>query len=386
MKKGLFAAALFSLLFISTQAAFSEYGQSLANGTFDENLSYWTIEPKGTHGVVWYDQAAVLLNPGDLPLDPSWPFYTLTYDENNDRIEGSFYFLTVFSTDSTYPTDPIGDNLDYSLISQPLTLPVNADMISFDVIMEIYNRFRAPFETDIFTVVVYGPDMPEQQIFYLDTDDVQNPIGDINYEYNDWDYGIEFWTQHLGYHTTSSYKIPSEWAGQDVTIEFRLDHDFDDNVQTTVTVDDVAISVKGDATPPAVTVGELMELWPPNHKYRTFNLSDCVLSAGDDTDGQLNIDEVGTILSIYSDEPEESTAKGDGNFLDDIVILGPSSFKVRAERQGAGNGRTYGVTFEVKDSSGNSTIATFYLGVPHDQSGNPIVDDGPESGYIVNAF
>ena len=84
------------------------------------------------------------------------------------------------------------------------------------------------------------------------------------------------------------------------------------------------ISQKGDVTPPTVTIGEMMELWPPNHKYRTFYLSDCIQGISDDTDGQMDINKVGTILSIYSDELEDSTGKGDGNFLNDIIILGTS--------------------------------------------------------------
>ena len=90
------------------------------------------------------------------------------------------------------------------------------------------------------------------------------------------------------------------------------------------------------------------------------------------------------ILSIYSDEPEDLEGKGDGNTVDDIVILGPSSFKVSSERQGTGNGRVYGITFIVFDSSGNSSVATVYLGVPHDKSEKtPIEDDGSASGYEV---
>jgi hypothetical protein len=368
MKKGLFRIVLLWVLLMSGQAVFSEYGQPLTNGTFDSDLSSWTIDPDGVNSVVWYDQAAVLLNPGDYPLDPTWPF------------QESFGFL------STYPAWA-GGNLDYSSLFQPLTLSNNVDMISFDVTMEIYNRF-SDSETDVLTAVVwYGPTMSEwKRIYRLSSFDVQWYEVDGNYMYDDWDEGLELWTRHMGFQATCTYDV-SEWAGQDVIVEFKLDHDYMDGVRTAVTVDDVAISETGDATPPAVTVGEMIELWPPNHKYRTFNLSDCVLSVGDDTDGQLDIDEVGTILSIYSDEPEDVKGRGDGDFLDDIVLLGTSSFKVRSERQGTNNGRIYGVTFEVKDSSGNSTVATFYLGVPHDQSDHsPIVDDGPESGYTINAF
>ena len=56
---------------------------------------------------------------------------------------------------------------------------------------------------------------------------------------------------------------------------------------------------------------------------------------------------------------------------------------VRAERQGSSNGRVYGVSFEVVDNCGNVAPATCFVGVPHDQLGNPPVDDGAAAGYSV---
>jgi len=135
--------------------------------------------------------------------------------------------------------------------------------------------------------------------------------------------------------------------------------------------------------PPEVMVADMLEIWPPNHKYRTFNLSDCVVEVQDACEGPINVDDAGTIVSIYSDEPEDAQGVGDGQTVDDIVILGSSSFKVRAERQGRGNGRVYGVTFDVADAAGNITTATCYVGIPHDKSGDPPVDDGPDGGYTT---
>lgn len=130
-----------------------------------------------------------------------------------------------------------------------------------------------------------------------------------------------------------------------------------------------------DTQAPTVTHGEMLELWPPNHKYTTLHLSDCVESVVDECEGEIDIDEAGTILSIYSDEPENST--GDGNTNDDVVIVDHSSFRLRAERRGGGDGRVYGISFEVTDSEGNTTTDTCFVGVPHDQSGRPPGDDGP---------
>ncbi|MDJ0765843.1 MAG: DUF5011 domain-containing protein [Myxococcota bacterium] len=141
-----------------------------------------------------------------------------------------------------------------------------------------------------------------------------------------------------------------------------------------------------DTTPAHVTVSEMIELWPPHHDMHTFNLSDCVVSVEDDCEGSLAVDAVGTILSMYSDEPEDAKGGGDGKTVEDMIILSNSSFAVRAERQGKLNGRVYGITFEVLDTFGNSTVETCYVGVPHDQDGDPPpdpIDDGAESGYVI---
>ena len=136
-----------------------------------------------------------------------------------------------------------------------------------------------------------------------------------------------------------------------------------------------------DTRPPVVTIRDIVELWPPNHDYATLNLSDCVESVVDECEGALNVDELGTILSIYSDEPENAT--GDGNTIEDIVILDHSAFKVRVERRGGANGRVYGVSFEISDTAGNAVEETCFVGVPHDQSGDLPLNDGPGAGYSV---
>ena len=66
----------------------------------------------------------------------------------------------------------------------------------------------------------------------------------------------------------------------------------------------------------------------------------------------------------------------------DIAILDNSSFAVRSERQGGGNGRVYTVHFEVSDTSGNAAVASCRFEVPHNHK-RPAVDDGPGGGYTV---
>lgn len=135
--------------------------------------------------------------------------------------------------------------------------------------------------------------------------------------------------------------------------------------------DEVLITVK-DNMKPVVMPREMLQMWPPNHKYQEFKLSDLVVSATDNCSDVLDVNAAGRIISIDSDEPEIG---GDDNTADDIVIQGNGSFKLRAERQGKGNGRVYSVTFEIIDKAGNVTRTTAYVGVPHDKSGDPPIND-----------
>lgn len=135
-----------------------------------------------------------------------------------------------------------------------------------------------------------------------------------------------------------------------------------------------------DTTPPVVELRATKELWPPNHKMETLTLAD-LATVTDACEGELDANEVGTILDIYCDEPDDDT--GDGNTAGDIVIANDFTFSVRVERKGNGNGRVYGVRFEVSDSSGNSAEATAFVHVPHDQSGRTVVDDGAAGGQVV---
>lgn len=119
-------------------------------------------------------------------------------------------------------------------------------------------------------------------------------------------------------------------------------------------------------------------LWPPNHQYHTFSLADCVTSVTDQCDGALSIAQVGQITSVTSDEPEDSTGNGDGHTCNDVVIKNNTTFDLRAEREGGGDGRVYTVSFTVRDEAGNITAGSCKVQVPHDSSGSPAVNSGPE--------
>lgn len=136
-----------------------------------------------------------------------------------------------------------------------------------------------------------------------------------------------------------------------------------------------------DTTAPILTLNSYSpSMWPPNHKYSTFQLTQFVTGASDSCDSGVGLSSV-VIEKVTSDEAENSG--GDGNTLNDIVIAGDcKSVQLRAERNGGGNGRVYTITFLVRDASNNTTRATAKVKVPHN-NGASAVEDAVQ--YTVNS-
>lgn len=125
-------------------------------------------------------------------------------------------------------------------------------------------------------------------------------------------------------------------------------------------------------------------MWPPNHQYKTFNVSDFVSSANAGCGGG-DITSSVVIQKVSSDEPEDSASGGDGTTLNDIVIApNCKSVQLRRERDGLLNGRVYTITFKVTDSFGNTATATVKVSVPITNGGSA-VDNGAAAGYTVNS-
>jgi hypothetical protein len=114
-----------------------------------------------------------------------------------------------------------------------------------------------------------------------------------------------------------------------------------------------------DTTPPefslTVTPGVL---WPPNHKMVLITPS---WEVSDNCD---ELPEV-TLVSITSNEDDD--AKGDGHTTDDIQVKGDGSIYLRAERSGKGTGRIYTITYQAVDASGNVTVDSATVTVPHNR-------------------
>ncbi|MFX0205637.1 MAG: PKD domain-containing protein [Candidatus Hodarchaeota archaeon] len=149
------------------------------------------------------------------------------------------------------------------------------------------------------------------------------------------------------------------------------------------TDDDTTIITVTDTTPPEIIMSnEPIILWPPNHKYHTISVSDFIIEVSDICDADVGIDNV-IITAVTSDEPENAQGKGDGNTVNDILILDSQTVKLRAERQGNGNGRVYTIYFMVEDESGNIATGSFEIWVPHDNGhGSTPINDG--TAYVVN--
>lgn len=136
---------------------------------------------------------------------------------------------------------------------------------------------------------------------------------------------------------------------------------FDQIAETVTPVDSLG--------PIVTTITSPVTLWPPDHKYVTIALAQCVTSVVDQCDGSLDPMTQGQITSVTSNE--QAAVIGSGNTCNDIVIASNNTVNLRAEREGGGQGRIYTINFTESDSHGNKTPATCVVQVPHDQSGAP---------------
>lgn len=96
-------------------------------------------------------------------------------------------------------------------------------------------------------------------------------------------------------------------------------------------------------------------LWPPNH-----NLVNVGLSASASPDARV-------VVSVFSDEADQADT-GDGNFSPDAKDVGPGTLRLRAERNGNGDGRVYLIIVKAISPSGGVAVSCDAVVVPHSQS------------------
>lgn len=138
-----------------------------------------------------------------------------------------------------------------------------------------------------------------------------------------------------------------------------------------------------DRTPPVITLKNTVNLWPPNHRYSTVNVSSLVAAVSDNCGGSLNAVNV-RITRASSDEPEDGPGD-DGATLQDIVINNTCrAVQLRGERNGVSNGSIYTIELAIADASGNVGTASAQVAVPLNQAGlAAVLGLGP--GYSVVA-
>ena len=115
-----------------------------------------------------------------------------------------------------------------------------------------------------------------------------------------------------------------------------------------------------DEIPPTIDAIYLTHdvLWPANHKYVDIDVN---VFASDNFDTEVDV----SLLSVTSNEPDNGV--GDGNTVNDIVIINDLLIKLRAERSGKGSGRVYTMTYQATDDCGNTATAEAIVTVPHNK-------------------
>ena len=116
-----------------------------------------------------------------------------------------------------------------------------------------------------------------------------------------------------------------------------------------------------DTIPPDISVTlNRYELWPPNHKLVEIDATVAVTDVCD-------LDAGFVLTSITSNEPDDGLGDGDAeNDIQDAEFGTPdTTFKLRAERSGTGEGRTYTIVYTAYDSCNtepyNTTMVTVYV-------------------------
>ncbi|MEO6122853.1 MAG: ExeM/NucH family extracellular endonuclease [Ilumatobacteraceae bacterium] len=90
----------------------------------------------------------------------------------------------------------------------------------------------------------------------------------------------------------------------------------------------------------------------PNHRYVRINVT---------PDGSDDVQLI-ELVSVVSNEADDGV--DDGNTVNDIVIDGPFSVRVRAERSGVGSGRVYTFTYRATNDCGATVLSTASVTVP----------------------
>ncbi|GAH15367.1 unnamed protein product, partial [marine sediment metagenome] len=130
---------------------------------------------------------------------------------------------------------------------------------------------------------------------------------------------------------------------------------------------------------------DLMLLWPPNHQMEDVAV---YIDATDNCAAPEDL--ILLSVTVSSSELDDSNGTGDGETLGDVngengdtvpvdvtslfgyntISMGfEGSLSLRAERDGAGSGRTYTITAILLDTANNIAQTSCVIVVPHDRRG-----------------
>jgi hypothetical protein len=160
-------------------------------------------------------------------------------------------------------------------------------------------------------------------------------------------------------------------GSHDVTLVIRLQREVtvtnetDGNVTTyqanETLLDTLTVEVVDTTAPVITATASRASLWPPNHKLVPIEV-------------EVHVEDVcapspsWSLASATSDE--DADGKGDGHTAVDLLDVQPgtqdTSFQLRSERAGSGDGRAYTLTYEARDPSGNVVRKDVVVSVPHD--------------------
>jgi uncharacterized protein YegL len=117
-----------------------------------------------------------------------------------------------------------------------------------------------------------------------------------------------------------------------------------------------SVTVRRDTTAPQIGAvsPSVSSLWPANHRMMGVTVNAAA------TDGMSAAS--CSITSVTSSEPDNGL--GDGDTANDIVITGPLSVDLRAERSGNGPGRIYTINVVCTDAAGNTASSSTTVSVP----------------------
>jgi hypothetical protein len=125
----------------------------------------------------------------------------------------------------------------------------------------------------------------------------------------------------------------------------------------------VAVEVKDTTSPTLSPMPSVTLLWPPNHELQTVTIA---ANAFDNGGGTIHLE-----VTLESSEPPDKA--GDGSTIPDYYIdsvddaTGIIQLRLRSERAGTGDGRTYKITITATDVSGNNSVAIVEIRAPHDR-------------------